>query len=508
MINRWINQAWGAYLKLHYKKVQFFSEHPQEAQRRELERLISQTKHTEWGKKYDLDSIQNGAQLAQRIPIQDYESVKPFIHRMMLGEKDVLWPGQIKNFAKSSGTTSDRSKYIPVPDENHKRNHVRGGWHLLSLMYHNMEKPTVFEGKTLVIGGSAEPYADFPASRVGDVSAIILSKMPGVAKAKHCPSMDIALLPDFEEKLEKIAQLAIKEDIRMIAGTPTWLVILLRRVIEITGASNALEVWKNLQIYVHGAVSFTPYRERFQQLIPSPTFAYQETYNASEGYFAVQSEFGVQDMLLFLDNGNFYEFIPMEEWDKEFPKTLQLHEVEVGKNYALVVSTNSGLWRYKIGDTITFTSTSPYRLKITGRTKQFINAFGEEVMVANTDKALQQTCEETNAVVKEYTAAPIYFEVGKKGGHEWLIEFERAPQNVDHFAKALDHHLQAVNSDYAAKRFNDLALAPLKLRAVPQGTFYKWMKTRGKLGGQHKVPRLSNQRTFVDGILNILKEHA
>jgi hypothetical protein len=359
-----------------------------------------------------------------------------------------------------------------------------------------------------VIGGSAAPWPTFPASRIGDVSAIVLRKMPGIAKARHCPDMDIALLPDFEEKLEKIAQAAIHEDIRMIAGTPTWIILLLRRALALTGAAHALEVWKNLQIYVHGAVSFTPYRKRFEALIPSSDFIYQETYNASEGYFAAQSDFKEKDLLLFLDNGNYYEFLPMEEWNKEYPKAIPLEAVETGKNYAMVVSTNSGLWRYKIGDTVMFTSTHPYRLRITGRTKQYINTFGEKLIVANTDKALARACSELQAVIREYTVAPVYFEQGKSGGHEWIIEFERAPADLHRFARRLDGHLKAVNADYETKRTKSMALQPLRIHAVPPGTFYRWMKVRGKLGGQHKVPRLSNQRSFVDGILALLEPEA
>ncbi|MFK8104674.1 MAG: GH3 auxin-responsive promoter family protein [Saprospiraceae bacterium] len=503
-MNKIVNLLWGAMLKRHYKQIAFFMANPHEAQQRELMRILRLTKKTEWGKRYDFASIKNGREWAARVPVQDYESVKGDIHRMMMGEKDVLWPGQVKNFAKSSGTTSDKSKYIPVPKENHKRGHVRGGWHLLSLMYHNLPNSTVFGGKTLVIGGSSEPFAAFPETTAGDVSAIILRNMPRIAKATHCPNMDIALMPNFEEKLEKIAQIAVNEDIRMVAGTPTWIIVLLERILAISGKKNIMEVWEHFQIYVHGAVSFIPYRERFRQLIPSDTFAYQETYNASEGYFGIQSDFAVNDMLLLLDNGAFYEFLPMEEWDKEFPAAIQLDEVEVGKSYAILVTTNSGLFRYKIGDTVSFTSINPYRIKITGRTKQFINAFGEEVMVANTDKALEKACHATNTIVKEYTVAPIFFGDVQKGGHEWLIEFEKAPENVQAFGDLLDKSLQSLNSDYEAKRFKNLALERLTLQAVPEGTFYRWMKQRGKLGGQHKVPRLSNQRDFVTQIKKML----
>ena len=503
-MNKLVNKLWEAFLKRHYKQIRFFMDNPHEAQRKELLRILRLTKNTEWGKRYDFASIKNGRQLSERIPVQDYETVKADIHRMMMGEKDVLWPGRVKNFAKSSGTTSDRSKYIPVPKENHKRGHVRGGWHLLSLMYHNMPNASVFGGKTLVIGGSSEPFPAYPKTIAGDVSAIILRNMPGIAKAAHCPSMDIALMPNFEEKLEKIAQIAVHEDIRMVAGTPTWIIVLLERIQEISGKENIMEVWENFQIYVHGAVSFIPYRERFRQLIPSASFAYQETYNASEGYFGIQSDFAVNDMLLLLDNGAFYEFIPMEEWDKEFPKSIQLEEVELEKNYAILVTTNSGLFRYKIGDTVTFTSIKPYKIKITGRTKQFINAFGEEVMVTNTDKALEKTCRVLATIVKEYTVAPIYFGDVQKGGHEWLIEFEKEPENLNAFGDLLDASLQELNSDYEAKRFKNIALERLTLQAMPQGTFYNWMKKRGKLGGQHKVPRLSNHRNFVDEIKEML----
>lgn len=501
-----INQLWAWYLNKHMRQIDYFIRHSEEVQAQQLQQLLEKTKNTEWGKKFDYKSIRTPQQLADRVPVQDYETVKNYIARMMHGERDVLWPGQIRKFAKSSGTTSDKSKYIPVTPENLKDCHVRGGWHLLTLLYQNRPHTTIFGGRNTVIGGSAIDFPEFPQSRVGDVSAIILEQIPWVAKMAHSPGMDIALMADFEAKLEKIARITIQKDVRMIAGTPTWIVVLFQRILELTGKQHMLEVWENFQVYIHGAVSFTPYRERFRQFIPTDDFAYQETYNASEGYFAIQSDFSKDDMLLLLDNGVYYEFLPMEEWDKEFPKAIGLHEVETGKNYALVVSTNSGLWRYKIGDTVMFTSTHPYKLKITGRTKQFINAFGEEVMVANTDKALQMTCSELNTVVKEYTVAPVFFEKGEdKGGHEWIIEFEKSPHSMDVFAECLDQNLQKVNSDYEAKRFNNLALERLRLHAAPQGTFYEWMKSRGKLGAQQKVPRLSNSRDYVEGILSMIK---
>ena len=464
-MNQLVNAIWAQYLKLHRYKINRFSEQPHESQEEELMSILDTAKYTEWGQKYHFADVLTANDWRQRLPVQDYESIKTDIFRMMKGEFDVLWPGRVSYFSN----------------------------------------PRIIEGKSIIMAGSStNNLSEFPGSTIGDVSAIVLQRIPYVGKLHLSPDLDIALMSDFETKLEKIAEICIHEDIRMMAGVPTWAMVVFDKILEKTGKSNILEVWPRMQIFIHGAVSFGPYREPFKKYFPSDEFYYQETYNASEGYFAVQSDFASDDMLLLLDNGVYYEFIPMEEWESEFPNTLLLSEVEVGKNYAIVITTNSGLYRYKIGDTVTFTSLAPYKIKITGRTKQFINVFGEEVMVANTDAALIKTCEMYDAKMKEYTVAPIFLNANGKGGHEWIIEFEKQPSDVNLFAATLDENLRKINSDYDAKRYHDLALVSLKLNVAPEGTFMKWMKSKNKIGAQQKVPRLSNQRTNLEEILQLI----
>lgn len=497
-----INQLFRHYYKQRYKTIERYMQYPHEVQQVLLMQLIEATRHTVWGKKYDYRSIKNLSTFMDRIPIGQYEDVQPYIHRMMLGEKDVLWSGQVRWFAKSSGTTDGKSKYIPVTSQSRKYCHIRGTWDTMTLFYHNRPDARQFECKSMVMGGSLERFAAYPKTMIGDVSAIMISHMPFVGRPFYIPDFKTALLPDWEEKLKRLANIAAATpDVVMIGGVPTWTVVLLRRILEITGKKNLLEVWPNAQGYVHGGVSFVPYREQFNAFFPSSSFSYQETYNASEGFFAVQDDFSSSDMLLLLDNGIYYEFLPMEEWYKEKPKAIPLADVQVGVNYALVISTNAGLWRYVPGDTVVFTSTYPYRIQITGRTKQFVNAFGEEVMVDNTDKALAQTCTATSATVVDYTVAPIYFQQQDRGRHEWLIEFEHPPVDLERFTQLLDRNLQAINSDYEAKRYKNLALARLKLTVLPRGTFQEWLRAKGKLGGQHKVPRLANDRKYIDEIL-------
>lgn len=480
---------------------------PHEVQLALWKQLMEATRHTAWGKRFDYKSIRTPETFAERIPVQDYDSLKPYIQRMMYGEKDVLWGGQVRWFSKSSGTTSDKSKFIPVSNKNLKECHIKGTWDTMTLFYHNRPDARQFELKSMLMGGSLSRFEPYPRTMIGDVSAIMIQQMPIVGRPFFMPDRKTALIPEWETKLELLAQAGVREsNVVMIGGVPTWTVVLFRRMLEITGKANMLEIWPNFQVYIHGGVSFAPYRKQFEAFFPSENVSYQEIYNASEGYFGVQNDLNVKDMLLLLDNGIYYEFLPMEEWHKENPRSIPLWEVEKGKNYALVISTNSGLWRYTPGDTIMFTSLEPYKIRVTGRTKQFVNAFGEEVMVENTERALAETCRELDAIVNEYTVAPIYFKGSGKGGHEWLVEFAKKPTDLELFSALLDKHLQKVNSDYEAKRYQSMALEPLRLRAVPANTFHDWMKSRGKLGGQHKVPRLSNDRQFVDEILDFLGE--
>lgn len=480
---------------------------PHEVQGALWKQLMEATRHTVWGKKYDYRSIKKPETFAERIPVQDYDALKPYIQRMMHGEKDVLWGGHVRWYSKSSGTTSDKSKFIPVSDKNLKECHIKGTWDTMTLFYHNRLDARQFELKSMIMGGSLSSFEPYPRTMIGDVSAIMIQQMPLIGRPFFMPDRKTALIPEWETKLELLAQAGANEpNVVMIGGVPTWTVLLFRRILEITGKSHMLEVWPHFQAYTHGGVSFAPYRKQFEAFFPSEQVSYQEIYNASEGFFAIQDDFAVKDMLLLLDNGIYYEFLPMEEWNKENPRSIPLWEVERGKNYALVISTNSGLWRYTLGDTIMFTSIEPYKIRITGRTKQFVNAFGEEVMVENTEKALAETCRDLDAIVTEYTVAPIYFQGTGKGGHEWLVEFEKEPTDLLQFSTLLDKNLQKANSDYEAKRYQSMALESLRLRTVPNHTFHDWLKSKGKLGGQNKVPRLSNDRQHIDEILNFLRE--
>lgn len=422
---------------------------------------------------------------------------------MLQGEQNILWSSEIKWFAKSSGTTNDRSKFIPVSPESLEECHYKGGKDLLSIYCNNRPNAQIFSGKILTLGGSHQVTQSGDIS-FGDLSAVLLKNLPLWAEYLRTPELAITLIENYEEKIEKIAQATIGVNVTNMAGVPTWTVVLAKRLMELTGKSNLLEIWPHLELYVHGAVNFTPYREQFKKLIPSDTMYYMETYNASEGFFGIQDQSNSEEMLLMLDYGIYYEFLPMENFGEESPKTYGLHEVELHKNYALIISTNGGLWRYAIGDTIKFTSLSPFRIQITGRTKHFINAFGEEVIIDNAEKALAKACAETHAAIRDYTACPIYFQGNDAGGHEWIIEFEQAPSNLDQFVDTLDNTLREVNSDYDAKRFKDMALRRPTVHVAKEGTFYNWLKQRGKLGGQHKVPRLANERKYVEEILGMM----
>ncbi|HEY0899149.1 MAG TPA: GH3 auxin-responsive promoter family protein [Sphingobacteriaceae bacterium] len=501
-----VNSIFTWIMKKRIHQIELFMKYPHEVQEEWFQNLISTARHTEWGRKYDYSSILTTDQFKERVPIQDYDSLKPYIEKMMKGQQNVLWPTDVKWYAKSSGTTSDRSKFIPVTDESLEECHYKGGKDLLSIYCNNRPDAQIFTGKCLVLGGSAQINHLNNESRYGDLSAVILKNLPMWAEWYRTPDLSITLLENFEEKIEKTAQAIIDVNVTNMSGVPTWFVVLAKRVLEITGKSNLLEVWPNLELYFHGAVNFKPYREQFKKLIPSDSMYYLETYNASEGFFGIQDLPNSEEMLLMLDYGIYYEFLPMEDLGKENPKTLSLDQVQLNKNYALIISTNGGLWRYMIGDTIKFTSLAPYRIQITGRTKHFINAFGEEVIIDNAEKALTKACNETSSIIRDYTACPIYFHDNEAGGHEWIIEFEQQPENMEQFTNILDNTLREINSDYDAKRFKDLALRAPLIHVAPEGTFYNWMKSRGKLGGQHKVPRLANERQYVEEILELMKK--
>ncbi len=493
-------------MKKRFAQIAFFRDHPHEVQQRVFQDLIRQARRTEWGQRYGYADLRTPADFRERVPVSSYEDLFPHIERVLRGEQNVLWPSRVRWFAKSSGTTNARSKFIPITPEALQECHLKGGKDAIATYVHNRPDTRTFTGKNLGIGGSHYPNEWHGGSRCGDVSAVIMQNLPIWAQLVRTPRPATALLDEWEQKIEQMAHETARENVTSISGVPTWTIVLIERILHQTGKAHIKEVWPNLEVFIHGAVAFAPYRELFKKLIPDPNMTYLEAYNASEGFFALQDDTTRPDeLLLMLDYGIYFEFIPTDELGRDQPRALGLDEVEVGKNYALVISTNAGLWRYLIGDTVRFTSVRPYRVRVSGRTKHFINAFGEEVIVENAEQAITAACQASGAIVADYTAAPIYLGADQKGGHEWLIEFAQSPRDLAVFAQALDARLRVVNSDYDAKRSRDLALLPPVVQAVPEGTFHAWMKKRGKLGGQHKVPRLANDRQYVDDILQMLE---
>ncbi len=464
-------------------------------------RLIDRARDTEYGINHLFGSTHNYEQFAQNVPVNTYEELKDDIDRMRHGEHDVLWPGSVKWYAKSSGTTNDKSKFIPVSNEGLHHIHYAGGFDSVALYLRNNPKSRLFDGRSLILGGSHAPNYDFDNSLVGDLSAILIENINPLANLVRVPSKKTALLSDFEVKRDRIARETMGKKVTNISGVPSWMLSVLSRVLELSGKSHLNEVWPDLEVFFHGGVSFTPYRKQYEELITSPNMHYMETYNASEGFFGLQDDPNDSAMLLMLDYDIFYEFIPMEEIDKEHPTVVPLSGVQTGRNYAMVISTSCGLWRYLIGDTVTFTSKNPYKFIITGRTKHFINAFGEELIIDNAEKGLQFACEQTGAEVLEYTAAPVFMDNHAKCRHQWVIEFAKAPEDLDLFASLLDKKLQELNSDYEAKRYKDITLQHLEIIPARQNLFNQWMKSRGKLGGQNKVPRLSNSRRVIDELI-------
>ena len=491
--------AWWMKKRIH--QIELFMKYPYDVQAEWLRKLTMTAKDTEWGRKYEYETIQHLDQFKERVPIQDYDTLKPFIERVRRGEQNIIWPTEIKWFAKSSGTTSDKSKFIPVSPESLEECHYSGGKDMVAIHCNNNPETQLFTGKNLALGGShsVDHYENYESYH-GDVSAIIMQNLPFWAEFLRAPDLSIALMNEWEEKLERLARATMEENVTSMAGVPSWLLLLMKRILDITGKSNMKEVWPNFEVFFHGGVSFGPYREQFKKIFGEP-IEYLELYNASEGFFGIQDQKDSDEMLLMLDYGIYYEFQPMEEVEKENGKTLSLEEVKLNTNYAMIISTNAGLWRYRVGDTIRFTSLAPFRFKITGRTKHFINAFGEEVIVDNAENALKVACEKTGAVIKEYTAAPIYMSDNSRGAHEWIIEFEKEPADLDYFTDILDTALKSINSDYEAKRYRDIALTRPLIHSVKEGTFYNWLKQKGKLGGQHKVPRLSNDRKYIEEVL-------
>ncbi|MGB1018761.1 MAG: GH3 auxin-responsive promoter family protein [Chitinophagales bacterium] len=490
-------------IKRRNHQIDFFKKYPLEVQNDLFHELIYKAKNTVWGKEHQYAKIKSIADFKNQVPIQNYDSLKPYIEKVRAGEQNILWHSEVKWFAQSSGTTAGKSKFIPVSKESLEQCHFKGGKDLMSIFLNHYPETNILDGKSMVLGGSSNISSYRAKSFYGDLSAVIIENLPFWFNLVKTPSKEIALHPNWEEKIDKMAQIVSKENVSSLSGVPSWNLILLQKVLEITGKENILEVWPNLELFIHGGVKFEPYKKQYEKLIPSLDMKYMETYNASEGFFGIQDQTNSKEMLLMLDYGVFYEFLPLEELGKENPKTIQLEDVEINTNYAIIISTNAGLWRYMIGDTIKFTSLKPFRIVLSGRTKYFINIFGEELIEENANNALKTACDKTNAISNEYMVAPIFPNENGKGGHEWLIEFQKKPKDLVLFTKILDEALQAENSDYEAKRFQNMALQLPKINIAEPGTFYKWLKTKGKIGGQHKVPKLSDKRIYLEEILSI-----
>jgi len=497
-----VNSIISWFLKKRKHQMELFLKYPLDVQNELLFKLLQTAAYTEFGNSYHFSSIKTYKDFTKKVPIQQYESIEPFIKRTRKGEQNLFWPTPIKWFAKSSGTTNSKSKFIPVSEEALEECHFKAGKDMLCLYFNNNHSAQLFKGKGLILGGSSGVYED-NNSHFGDLSAIIIENLPFWANFSSSPKQEVALMSEWESKIEAIINETINEDITSLAGVPSWMLVLLHRVLKKTGKKNILEVWPNLEVYFHGGVNFSPYRKQFKKLIPKKSFKYYEIYNASEGFFAIQDMNGSFDLLLMLDYGIFYEFIPMDKFDGENSEAIPLSEVKLDKNYALIITTNGGLWRYLIGDTIKFTSLDPHRIRITGRTKHFINVFGEELIIENVENALEKACLKTASEVSEFTVAPIFMNGNSNGGHEWIIEFNKKPDCIHLFTETLDNALKAINSDYEAKRTNDLTLAMPKINVAKKGLFYNWLKQNGKLGGQHKVPRLSNSRKHLEELLEL-----
>jgi hypothetical protein len=499
-----VNALFSFLIKKRLQQIELFRDNPEGAQLEVFTKLIQAARFTEWGRQYDYASITLPDQFRERVPLQHYDDVKPYVDRLRKGEQNLLWPTEIKWFSKSSGTTNDRSKFIPVSREALEDCHYKGGKDLIALHYQMFPQSKLYQGMSMVVGGSSALEQFRPDAYSGDLSAIIIRNLPIWVEMRRTPILETALMEGWEEKVDRMAHETMREDVRTIAGVPSWTLVILRRILELTGKRSIMDVWPNLELFMHGGVSFRPYRDQFKALIPSPTMNYLESYNASEGYFAIQDRREADDLLLMLDYGIFFEFVPVADLRNEQPRTVLLQNVKVNEQYAVVISTNGGLWRYMPGDTVRFTSVKPYRIQVSGRTRSFINAFGEELIVENADRGIEAACLSTGAVVNEYTAAPIYMKGEARGGHEWVIEFERAPNDLGTFIQELDRTMRRLNSDYDAKRTADMAMRMPVVHPAPAGTFHRWLKERGRLGGQNKVPRLSNDREHMDALLAAL----
>ncbi len=497
-----VNSIASWFLKKRIHQMELFIKYPHDVQKELLKNLISKAKTTEFGKRFNFEEIKSYETFRERVPIQKYEDYEAVIERSRRGETNIFWPTPIKWFAKSSGTTSAKSKFIPVSQDSLEDCHYAAGKDLLCIYLNNNPQSQMFTGKSLRLGGSKEIYRENGTS-YGDLSAILIDNMPFWAEFSSTPSNEVSLMHDWEYKMQAIVDETIKEKVTSLAGVPSWMLVLLNNVLETTGKENLFEVWPQLEVYFHGGVSFEPYAPQYQKILPKDDFRFYEIYNASEGFFACQDHNDTKDLLLMLDYGIFYEFIPMDEYGSSEEKAIPLSEVEVGKNYAVVITTNAGLWRYKIGDTVRFTDTNPYRIKVSGRTKHHINVFGEELIIENAENALKKVSLVTNCEIVDYTVAPVFMEGKEKGAHEWMIEFKTPPKDFENFKKQLDLALQEVNSDYEAKRYNNMTLRMPTIHQARPNLFYDWLKKHNKVGGQHKVPRLSNSRTYLEELFEM-----
>ncbi|HNP32003.1 MAG TPA: GH3 auxin-responsive promoter family protein [Flavobacterium sp.] len=492
-----INSIASWVLKQRIHQIELFLKYPNEVQEELMMNLIRSSEETVIGQKYDFESIKSYQTFSERVPVSTYEDLEPMIELTRKGAQNVFWNTPIKWFAKSSGTTNAKSKFIPVSNEALEDCHYKGSKDLLCMYLNNNENSEMFLGKSLRLGGSSQIYEN-NNTYFGDLSAILIENMPIWAEFSSTPSSRVSLMHEWESKLTHIINETKNENVTSFAGVPSWMLVLLNRIMSETGKDNLMDLWPNLEVYFHGGVSFEPYREQYKKILPRNNFKYYEIYNASEGFFAIQDLNYSNDLLLMLDYGIFYEFIPMDTFGTENQKVIRLADVELFKNYAVVITTNAGLWRYLIGDTVRFTSLSPYRIRVSGRTKHFINVFGEELMIENTDSALAKTCSALNCEVKDYTVAPVFMNGKEKGAHEWMIEFKKHPEDIHLFQKTLDENLQSLNSDYEAKRYNNMTLNPLTVNVARENLFYDWLKENNKLGGQHKIPRLSNERDYLE----------
>ncbi len=497
-----VNSIASWFLKKRFHQIELFLKYPNEVQNELLLNLIETAKDTQIGKKYDFASIENYETFAERLPISTYEEYQDIIERSRNGETNIFWPTPIKWFAKSSGTTNAKSKFIPVSMESLEDCHYAAGKDLLCMYLNNNENSQLFTGKSLRLGGSKELYRE-NGTVFGDLSAILIDNMPLWAEFSSTPSSKVSLMSDWEYKMQAIVDETRNENVTSLTGVPSWMLVLLHNVLETTGKNNLFDIWPNLEVYFHGGVSFTPYKDQYKKILPKSDFKYYEIYNASEGFFAIQDQNNSSELLLMLDYGIFYEFIPMDTYGTSEQKVIPLSDVKVNKNYAVIITTNAGLWRYKIGDTVRFTSINPYRIKVSGRTKHHINVFGEELIIENAEEALKKVCKKTNAEIVDYTAAPIFMKGKEKGAHEWIIEFKIPPNDIDYFNELFDNALKALNSDYEAKRYNNITLNKPAIHIGRKNLFYDWLKQNNKLGGQHKVPRLSNTRDYIDELLKL-----